>query len=279
MALKDTLHAHRFHFKKKFGQNFITDAGLLSRITKQANLSRDDVVLEIGAGAGTLTQSLAKAAGKVIALEIDPQLKNLLHQQLEPYDNVHLVMGDALKTDFDILVKSFGGEYYKIVANLPYYITTPLIMQILEQSPHCTEAIVMVQKEVAERLTAPPGNKTYGAISVMVQYYAEVQALFQIPRSAFTPVPDVDSTVLRLRRFDTPTYPAYDAVLLRSIVRAAFSQRRKTLRNALSTTGIDRTVLLQAMAHCDIDPGVRGETLAQKDFVCLSNALSSGEYA
>lgn len=279
MALKDTLRAHHFRFKKKLGQNFITDAALLNRIAKQANLNADDTVLEIGAGAGTLTQVLAQKAGTVLALEIDTHLEKILHAQLQAHENVHLIMGDALKTDLDALVSAHGGDRYKIVANLPYYITTPLIMHILEETSHCIEAVIMVQKEVAERLLAPPGSKTYGAITVMVRYYAAVEAMFQIPRTAFMPVPEVDSTVLRLRPYSTPSFPASDPKMLRTVVRAAFGQRRKTLRNALTATGLDRTALLDAMMHCGIDPGVRGETLSTEAFVCLSNALSSGDHA
>lgn len=262
-----------FHFKKKFGQNFISDPSILNRIAEGAQITPEDTVLEIGAGAGALTDALAQKAKQVITIEIDPSLETILKERFEPYDNVHLHMGDALKLDLDALAASYGVTSYKIVANLPYYITTPLIMHILEKSPACSQAVLMVQKEVGERLNAQAGNKNYGAITVMVQYYSKVELLFHVPRGAFHPTPNVDSSVLRLTSHPQASRFAVAPEDLRQVVRLAFGQRRKTLRNTLSPLALSPEERQAAFAKCGIDDSARGETLSLGDFVCLSKAL------
>lgn len=272
MSLKDQLSSHGFSFKKSLGQNFIQDPHLLNRIVEGAHIGPEDTVIEIGTGAGTLTSALAQRAKQVLSLEVDRRLQSFLTDRFKDSPHVHILFQDALKTDLDALASSYGAQSYKVVANLPYYITTPLMMHILENQTACDLALLMVQKEVAERITSSPGSKTYGAITVMVQYYAQPQTLFHVGRKAFLPPPDVDSSVLSL----TPRpYPhlASSEEFLRDVVRAAFGQRRKKLTNALSTLKRPSDRLTFALNHCGISPDVRGETLSVADFVCLANTL------
>lgn len=276
MNLNDRLKAHQFTFKKQFGQNFISNPQLLAKIADVCMWQEDDVVLEIGPGAGTLTHLLAERASKVLAVEIDTRLQPILEEHLADCPNVSLFFADALKSDLDQLITNecqHTGSY-KLVANLPYYITTPLIMHALENCTHIDDIVIMVQKEVAERLTATPGSKMYGAITVMVQYFCAVDYVFTVGRQAFTPAPDVDSAILHLTPYAEKPFQAQSDTAIRQVVRAAFSQRRKTLRNALSSLNVHKTLIAAALEQADIDGGRRAETLTIEEFVHLADAFS-----
>lgn len=276
MNLKDTLTKHHFKFKKKYGQNFITDPGLLGKIATAADITALDVVVEIGPGAGTLTKALAQRAKAVIAIEIDGDLIPIIEETLVECPNFHLVQGDALTINLDELVAEKMGApcRYKVVANLPYYITTPLVMHFLEQGFAIDRIVVMVQKEVAQRFNAPPGKKDYGAITVALNYYGQISLAFMVPRHLFMPQPDVDSAVIDIKLWTQKPFPATDPALFRRLVKAAFSQRRKTLHNALKTAGIAPEIMTTALNSCQIDPKRRGETLSVAEYVSLANTLT-----
>ena len=274
MNISDDLKKHNFHFKKKLGQNFINDDHLLSKIVAAAEVSAEDVVIEIGPGAATLTAALAKKAKQVIAVEIDRDLYPIINERMAEFENFELVCGDAMKVDFDELAAKYGVKRYKIVANLPYYITTPIVMRLLEEGFRTERIVIMVQKEVAERFLAKAGTKAYGAITVALNYYGEVTRAFNVPRSMFTPRPEVDSAVVCIKCWQEKPFQAIDEKLWRSLVKAAFSQRRKTLNNALKTLNFPAEVLKAALAEANIDPSRRGETLSVEEFVCLANILS-----
>lgn len=277
MNLKETLNKYDFKFKKKYGQNFITDTNLLHKIVASAEITSDDIVVEIGPGAGTLTHALAWAAKAVIAIEIDEQLAPIIAENMADCDNFHLVIADALKVDLDSLVAEKIGQRcrYKIVANLPYYITTPLVMHFLEQGFAINRIVIMVQKEVAERFCAQPGTKAYGAITVALNYYGQVSMAFTVPRQLFTPQPDVDSAIIDIQLYEQKPYEAADVELFRRLVKASFSQRRKTLNNAIKTAGVPPEIMSEALTRCAIDPKRRGETLTVEEFIALANAVTS----
>lgn len=279
MTLKETLAQHGFKFKKKFGQNFITDPHLLQKIADAADITKDDIVVEIGPGAATLTRTLAMRARAVVAIEIDPDLIPIIEENMAGVNNFHLVCADALAINLDELVAEKVGWHgaYKIVANLPYYITTPLIMHFLEQNFAINRIVIMVQKEVAQRFQAAPGTKEYGAVTVALNYYGQVSLAFIVSRQLFMPQPEVDSAVIDVRLYDQKPYTAQDPAMFRSLVKAAFGQRRKTLHNALKTSGVTPDILAQALAQTDIDPKRRGETLSVAEFVALSNAVTALE--
>lgn len=275
MNLNDQLKKHRITLTKKYGQNFISDPSLLERIASVCDW-QDDVALEIGPGAGTLTRAIAAHADRMLAIEIDRRLAPLLEESLSGCDNVKLIFGDALKSDLDALVRdelNHDGDY-KLVANLPYYITTPLIMHVLEDSRHVDELVIMVQKEVGERLCAKPGSRTYGAVTVMVQYLATASRAFDVGRRAFTPPPDVDSTILHLVPYKKRPIQAKDDAMMRRVVKAAFSQRRKTLRNSLASLGVDKASIATALEKAGIDEQRRAESLSVAEFVALSDAFT-----
>lgn len=276
MQLKDLLKKHDFRFKKRFGQNFISDPGLLNKIARTAEITEDDIVVEIGPGAGTLTKALAKDAKKVIAIEIDKDLIPVLKDNLAEVENVTVVEGDALKVDLDKLVYDLVGEKrkYKIVANLPYYITTPLIMHFLESDFNIERIVIMVQKEVAERLKAQPSTKEYGAITVNVNLLADVNLAFIVPRTVFIPQPDVDSAIIDLKVLSEMPYDVKDISSFKKLVKAAFNQRRKTLSNALKTLGLEKEVIEGILIQCEVNPKRRGETLTLEEFVRVSNEIS-----
>ncbi len=270
----DLLKKHGFYFKKRFGQNFIFDLHLLKRIVQGAEIVPGDSVVEIGPGAGTLTRVLAEAGARVLAVEIDATLIPILREIL-PEDNVTIIQGDILKVELDKLTREKGLMHpYKIVANLPYYITTPIIMDVLEKEYQFNIMVIMVQWEVAERLTSSPGTKDYGAITLAVQYYCEPSILFKVPRQLFTPAPEIDSAVVLLRKRTQPPVEVKDQDLLFKIVKAAFGQRRKTLLNALRTVqpGLSKEDLLQVLDDAGIDGMRRGETLSLEEFSLLANA-------
>lgn len=277
MNLKQQVARHHFQFKKKYGQNFITDVNLLNRIVAAAGIAASDDVLEIGPGAGSLTAALADVAQTVVAIEIDKSLAPLLADALGERSNVTIHYGDALSLDWDALMDEQGGagRSYKLVANLPYYITTPLIMAALEGTSRVSELHVMVQKEVAERFVASPGTKAYGAITVMLHYYSHVQIAMPVSRKVFTPMPAVDSAVISIHRYTERPLQAVSDKLLRQVVKAAFGQRRKTLNNALKVLGDLPEVQQAALAGAGIDGGRRGESLTVAEFVHLADAFAA----
>lgn len=278
MNLNDRLKKHHITLQKKYGQNFIGDPALLERIATVCDWQPGDRALEIGPGAGTLTRAIAREAEEVLAVEIDRRLAPLLEETLADCANVHLVFTDALKADLDALMRDTLGwdGRYKLIANLPYYITTPLIMHVLEGSEKVSELVIMVQKEVGERLCAAPGSKAYGAVTVMVQYAATVARAFDVGRHAFVPAPEVDSTILHLIPYEKRPIQAQSDAVLRRVVKAAFSQRRKTLRNSLSSLGCDKALIKQALEAASIEDSRRAETLSVAEFVALANAFYEG---
>lgn len=278
MNLNDRLKKHHITLQKKYGQNFIGDPALLERIATVCDWQPGDRALEIGPGAGTLTRAIAREAEEVLAVEIDRRLAPLLEETLADCANVHLVFTDALKADLDALMRDTLGwdGRYKLIANLPYYITTPLIMHVLEDSEKVSELVIMVQKEVGERLCAAPGSKAYGAVTVMVQYAATVARAFDVGRHAFVPAPEVDSTILHLIPYEKRPIQAQSDAVLRRVVKAAFSQRRKTLRNSLSSLGCDKALIKQALEATGIEDSRRAETLSVAEFVALADAFYEG---
>lgn len=271
------LQKHQFTFQKKFGQNFLIDTHVLDKIICSAEISRDDMVLEIGPGIGTMTQYLACAAGKVIAVEIDRALIPILEDTLEGYDNVRVINGDILKIDLPKLVEEEnGGRPIKVVANLPYYITTPIIMGLFEGDVPLKSITVMVQKEVADRMQAAPGSKDYGALSLAVQYYAKPYIAANVPQNCFMPRPRIGSAVIRLERYETPPVEVKNEKLLFSIIRASFNQRRKTLANGLKNSAeldFAKEEIEAAIEKLGKGASVRGETLTLEEFAELSNRL------
>lgn len=278
MNLNDRLKKHHITLQKKYGQNFIGDPALLERIATVCDWQPGDRALEIGPGAGTLTRAIAREAEEVLAVEIDRRLAPLLEETLADCANVHLVFTDALKADLDALMRDTLGwdGRYQLIANLPYYITTPLIMHVLEDSEKVSELVIMVQKEVGERLCAAPGSKAYGAVTVMVQYAATVARAFDVGRHAFVPAPEVDSTILHLIPYEKRPIQAQSDAVLRRVVKAAFSQRRKTLRNSLSSLGCDKALIKQALEAAGIEDSRRAETLSVAEFVALADAFYEG---
>ena len=234
----EALRKYNFNFQKRFGQNFLIDANILEKIIRSAEVRKDDFVLEIGPGIGTMTQYLCESAGRVAAVEIDRNLIPILEDTLKEYDNAEIICGDILKLDLDDFVREKNeGKPIKIVANLPYYITTPIVMGILESGIPVESMTIMVQKEVAGRMQARPGSKDYGALSLAVQYYAEPKVVANVPPNCFMPRPNVGSAVIRLVRRQAPPVNVEDERLMFSIIRASFNQRRKTLANGLKNNG------------------------------------------
>ena len=273
----EILQKHHFSFQKKFGQNFLIDGNILGKIVDAAQITEDDCVLEIGPGIGTMTQYLAERAKSVIAVEIDKNLIPILHETLSSYDNVKVVHGDVLKVDIDSIVQEEnGGKPIKVVANLPYYITTPIIMALFENHIALRSITIMVQKEVADRMQAAPGSKDYGALSLAVRYYAKPEIIMKVPASCFMPRPNVDSAVIRLTRYEKPLVEAVDESWLFAVIRASFNQRRKTLLNGLSNAGnlgVSKENVAEIIARMGLPSTVRGETLTLEQFAELSNCL------
>lgn len=271
----EILNKYRFVFQKKFGQNFLVDTHVLDKIIQAAAITKDDFVVEIGPGIGTLTQYLAAAAGQVTAIEIDKALIPILHETLSGYDNVTIINEDVLKVDLARLsAESSGGKPFKIVANLPYYITTPIIMGILEKHIPAESLTVMVQKEVAGRMNAGPGTKDYGALSLAVQYYAEPYLAANVPPNCFIPRPNVGSAVMRLAVHKVPPVFVRNEPLLFDIIRASFNQRRKTLQNGLCNApalGIGKEVTVRILEEMKLSPSIRGEAMTLGQFAEFAN--------
>ena len=274
----EVLQKYNFSFQKKFGQNFLIDPHVLDKIIAAAEITKDDFVLEIGPGIGTLTQYLAEAAREVVAVEIDSTLIPILEDTLSAYDNVSVINEDVLKVDLRKLAEErTGGKPIKVVANLPYYITTPIIMSLFESHVPLKSLTVMVQKEVALRMQAGPGTKDYGALSLAVQYYASPYLAANVPPNCFMPRPNVGSAVIRLTRFEETPVQVKDEKLLFRLIRASFNQRRKTLQNGLvNSQELDFTKeqVAAAIATLGVSPSVRGEALTLEQFAALANALS-----
>ena len=272
----EIIQRYGFDFRKKYGQNFLVDSSILDKIVAAAELTKDDCVLEIGPGIGTLTQRLAEEAGEVVAVEIDRELIPILAETLADYDNVTVLNEDILKTDISGIAEAHGGRPLKVVANLPYYITTPIIMALLEKHAPIKSVTVMVQKEVAERMRVGPGSKEYGALSLAVQYYAKPEVITNVPAACFMPRPNVDSTVIRLTRYEEPPVAVRDEDWLFAVIRASFNQRRKTLANGLANAGnigLNRRQVETALAALGLPAAVRGETLTLERFAELSDRL------
>jgi 16S rRNA (adenine1518-N6/adenine1519-N6)-dimethyltransferase len=271
----EILNRYRFVFQKKYGQNFLIDTHVLNKIIKAADITDRDYVVEIGPGIGTMTQYLAAAAAKVTAIEIDRALIPILHDTLREYENVDIINEDVLKVDLKRLAdEKNDGRPVKVVANLPYYITTPIIMGLFEKHVPVSSVTVMVQKEVADRMQAGPGTKDYGALSLAVQYYALPYVAANVPPNCFMPRPGVGSAVIRLDVHEQPPVQAEDEALLFAVIRASFNQRRKTLQNGLSHVpglGISKELTVRILEEMGLSASVRGEALTLKQFVDFTN--------
>ena len=269
------LQKYNFSFQKKFGQNFLIDTHVLDKIIRSAEITKEDMVVEIGPGIGTMTQYLACAAGKVAAIEIDKALIPILEDTLEGYENVQVINDDVLKVDIAKLAKEEnGGRPIKVVANLPYYITTPIIMGLFENHVPLKSITVMVQKEVADRMQVGPGTKDYGALSLAVQYYAKPYIVANVPPNCFMPRPKVGSAVIRLERYDEPPVQVEDEKLMFRIIRASFNQRRKTLANGLKNSQelqFTKEQVEQAITECGLPLNIRGEALTLEQFAALAD--------
>lgn len=273
----EILQKYHFTFQKKFGQNFLIDTHVLDKIIRSAGITKEDMVLEIGPGIGTMTQYLAEAAGKVVAVEIDRNLIPILADTLGSYENVKVINDDVLKVDLEALAREENGSKpIKVVANLPYYITTPIIMGLFEKHVPVESITVMVQKEVAERMQAGPGSKNYGALSLAVQFYAEPYIVANVPPNCFMPRPKVGSAVIRLTRHDKPPIQTANEELMFDIIRAAFNQRRKTLVNSLNNSGklsLSKEMIKEAILQLGKGEGVRGEALTLQEFAMLADYI------
>ena len=273
----EVLNKYQFMFQKKFGQNFLIDTHVLEKIIRSANITKEDFVLEIGPGIGTMTQYLAEAAREVTAVEIDRNLIPILKDTLSGYDNVNVINEDILKVDICRLAQEKnGGCPIKVVANLPYYITTPIIMGLFESHVPLDSITIMVQKEVADRMQVGPGTKDYGALSLAVQYYAQPGIVANVPPNCFMPRPKVGSAVIRLTRYAQPPVQVDDEKMMFRLVRASFNQRRKTLVNGLNNSPevhATREAVLAALEQMGLSPTVRGEVLTLEQFAQLSNLL------
>lgn len=272
------LQKYNFNFQKKFGQNFLIDTHVLEKIIAEAHITKEDCVVEIGPGIGTMTQYLAESAGRVVAVEIDKALIPILQDTLSSYDNVEVINEDILKVDLWKLVKEKnGGRPVKVVANLPYYITTPIVMGLFESGVPLHSITIMVQKEVAERMQAGPGTKDYGALSLAVQYYAQAEVVANVPPNCFIPRPNVGSAVIRLIRYEKPPVEVQDERLMFSIIRASFNQRRKMLTNGLGNApglSVGKEEVRNALVSMGLSENIRGEAMTLAQFAQLSNLLT-----
>lgn len=274
----EILQKYKFNFQKKFGQNFLIDTHVLDKIIKAADIKKDEMVLEIGPGIGTMTQYLCEAAKEVVAVEIDKNLIPILEDTLSSYSNITIINQDILKVDINQLVQEKNhGKPIKVVANLPYYITTPIIMGLFESHVPIDNITVMVQKEVADRMQVGPGTKDYGALSLAVQYYAEPYIVANVPPNCFMPRPNVGSAVIRLTRHNQKPVQVKNEKLLFQLIRASFNQRRKTLVNGLnnfSELSLKKETIVKAIEQMGLSQTIRGEALTLEQFAALSNILA-----
>lgn len=268
------LHRFKLRADKKLGQNFLIDENIVRNIVAAAELSDKDTVLEVGPGIGTLTQGLAESGASVVAVELDKRLLPVLDTTLEGYDNVRIVNGDILQVD---IMQTVGVDEFKVCANLPYYITTPIIFALLEKRLPMERLVAMVQKEVAERMAAKPGGKDYGALSVAIQYYTEPELAFIVPPSSFIPAPSVDSAVIVCKRREKPPVEVCDEALFFRVVKAAFSLRRKMLNNSLKNMGIKGEQVAKWLELAGVDGKRRAETLSLEDFAALTNTFAASK--
>ena len=271
-ATMDLVKKHGFKFTKSLGQNFLIDDNIVDKIVAGAGIGPGDKIIEVGPGIGTLTREMASRAQNLMAVEIDKNLIPILEDTLGDYDNVNIIKADIR----GLIDENLGGGPVKLVANLPYYITTPIIMRFLEENINVTDIVVMVQKEVAERMNAQPGGKDFGALSVAVQYYCDTEIVAKVPRHLFVPQPNVDSIVIALRVRPERKYKVDDEDLYFKVVKAAFGQRRKTLLNSISSMGnLAKDQVKEALDEAGIDPKRRGETLSLDEFAILSNVIGN----
>lgn len=277
-ATKEIINKYSFAFQKKFGQNFLIDSNVLESIIRGAEITKDDFVLEIGPGIGTMTQYLCEAARQVVAVEIDKMLIPILEDTLSEYDNVEVINQDVLKVDIKSLAEEKNnGKPIKVVANLPYYITTPIIMGLFESGVPIDSITIMVQKEVADRMQTGPGSKDYGALSLAVQYYATAKVILNVSATCFMPRPNVDSAVIKLTRHKEPTVNVADEKLMFKIIRASFNQRRKTLVNGLKNSpeiSFSKEQIVKAIEKIGKPETIRGEALTLEEFAELANAFT-----
>ena len=273
------LQKYNFNFQKKFGQNFLINSSVLEDIISEADVTEDDMVLEIGPGIGTMTQYLCEAARQVIAVEIDTNLIPILQDTLSEYDNVKVINEDILKVDINALANEYNnGKPIKVVANLPYYITTPIIMGLFESHVPIDSITIMVQKEVADRMQEGPGSREYGALSLAVQYYSTPEIVVNVPPSCFMPQPKVGSAVIKLTRHEKPPVDVDDEKLMFKLIRASFTQRRKTLANGLNNFGgfnLSKEMIQESIEELGVPVNVRGEALSLEQFAKLSNIIGS----
>lgn len=275
-TIKALLARHGFHFSKALGQNFIVNPSVCPRMADESGIDSESGVIEIGAGIGVLTAELAKRAKKVVCIELDSKLLPILDETLADFDNIEIINADVLKTDLAALIEEkFGGMPVYVCANLPYYITSPVIMTLLESRLPLKAVTVMVQREAAQRLCAPVGSRLSGAVTVAVDYYAEARKLFDVSSGSFMPAPKVDSSVIRLDIREKPGIEVSDEKLFFSMVHAAFSQRRKTASNSISSgTGIPKAVVAEAIERCEFPPSVRAESMTAEQLAALCEALN-----
>lgn len=275
-TIKALLARHGFHFSKALGQNFIVNPSVCPRMADESGIESESGVIEIGAGIGVLTAELAKRAKKVVCIELDSKLLPILDETLADFDNIEIINADVLKTDLAALIEEkFGGMPVYVCANLPYYITSPVIMTLLESRLPLKAVTVMVQREAAQRLCAPVGSRLSGAVTVAVDYYAEARKLFDVSAGSFMPAPKVDSSVIRLDIREKPGIEVSDEKLFFSMVHAAFSQRRKTASNSISSgTGIPKAVVAEAIERCGFPPSVRAESMTAEQLAALCEALN-----
>jgi 16S rRNA (adenine1518-N6/adenine1519-N6)-dimethyltransferase len=277
---REILQKYGFSFKKSLGQNFLIDTNILHNIVATAELSRETAAIEIGPGIGALTEQLCRTAGKVVCVEIDQRLLPILAETLSPYDNVEIVHADVLQLDLHQMIAERLSAYEQIsvVANLPYYVTTPILMKLLEERLPLQNIVVMIQKEVADRIAAKPGSKDYGSLSVAAQFYAEAEVAMVVPASVFVPRPNVDSAVIKLSIRKKPPVEVADEKLFFQVVRACFAQRRKTILNNLTGNLFakeQKEQVVQLLESADIEPARRGETLSIAEFARLANQISA----
>ncbi len=276
---KEILNKYGFSFKKSLGQNFLVDPNILKRITEFAELTNESGAIEIGPGIGALTEHLARASSKVVAFEIDQRLLPILEDTLSPYDNVKIIHQDILKANVSEMIQQEFQQVkdLMVVANLPYYVTTPIILKLLEEQLPIRGIVVMLQKEVADRISAKPGTKSYGSLSIAIQYYTQAETVMIVPKTVFMPQPNVDSAVIRLTKRDQPAAKVTDEAFFFSVTRASFAQRRKTILNNLTSQLPDgkekKQQIITILEKLNIDPSRRGETLSIQEFADLSNEL------